>query len=122
MCKTILEEFQQEYLIFQQIQKSGEALRRKLEIDGMSPHAGGALDGKHLYFNYKRFFTLVQLALVDAEHKFLWVNVGSSGSSSDAQIYTPSKMRKKIENGTYGLPPPEPLGPGGPNLHYFLLV
>ena len=43
------------------------------------------------------------LALVDAEYKFLWVNVGAS------------------ENDTFGLPLPESLGPRGPNLHYFLL-
>ena len=30
-------------------------------------------------------------------------------------------MKRKIENGTLGLPPPEPLEPGGPDLHYFLL-
>ena len=47
--------------------------------------------------------------------------MGASGSSSDAQIFNCSKLRRKIENGTLGLSPPEPLGPGGPNLHYFLL-
>ena len=36
-------------------------------------------------------------------------------------IFNHSKLRRKIENGTFGLPPTEPLGPGGPNLHYFLL-
>ena len=61
------------------------------------------------------------MALVDADYKFLWVNAGASGSSSDAQIFNHSKLKRRIENGTLGLPPPEPLGPGGPNLHYFLL-
>ena len=94
------------------------------------PHVVGALDGKHIaikkpkksgseYFNYKGYFSLVLLALVD--YKFLWVNTGSSGSSSDAQIFNRSKLKRRIENGTLGLPPPEPLGPGGPDLHYFLL-
>ena len=49
------------------------------------------------YFNYKGYFP------------------------PDAQIFNFSKLRRKIENDTLGLPPPEPLGPGGPNLHYFLL-
>ena len=95
------------------------------------PHAVGALDGKHIaikkpkksgceYFNYKGYFSLVLLAFVDANYKFLWVNVWASGSSSDAEIFNRSKL-KRIENGTFGLPPPEPLGPGGPDLHYFLL-
>ena len=32
-----------------------------------------------------------------------------------------SDLREKIEDGTLGLPPPEPLGEGGPNLHCFFL-
>ena len=75
---------------------------------------------RHEYFNYKGYFSLVLLALVDTEYKFLWVNIGASGSSSDAQIFDHSKL-KRIENGTLRLPPPEPLGPGGQNLHYLLL-
>ena len=96
------------------------------------PHAVGALDGKHIaikkpkksgseYFNCKGYFSLVLLALVDADYKFLWVNAGASGSSSDAQIFNRSKLKGRIESGTLGLPPPEPLGPGGADLHYFLL-
>ena len=50
-----------------------------------------------------------------------WYFWGASGSSSDAQIFNHSKLKRRIENGTLGLPPPEPLGPGGPDLHYFLL-
>ena len=47
--------------------------------------------------------------------------MGASGSSSDAQIFNCSKLKRRIGNGTLGLLPPEPLGPWGPNLHYFLL-
>ena len=119
VCKAILEEFQQE-------------LRRNLETHGMYHNAVGAQDGKHIamekpknsgneYFTYKGYFSVVLLALVDAEYKFVWVNVGSSGSSSDAQIFNRSRLNIKIENGTLGLPPPEPQEPGGPNLYHFLL-
>ena len=75
------------------------------------------------YFKYKGYFSLVLLAVVDEEYKFLWVDLGSSDSSSDALIFNRSKLRRKIESGTSGLPPPEPLPPlelGGPNLHCFL--
>ena len=62
------------------------------------------------FYNYKGFFSLVLLALVEAEYRFLWgTNVGSSGSSSDAQIFNRTNLREKIKDGIFGLPPPEPL-------------
>ena len=54
-------------------------------------------------------FSLVLLALVNADYRYLWVDVGSNGYS-DAQIFNHSKLRRKIENGTLGLPQPESLG------------
>ena len=47
--------------------------------------------------------------------------MGASGSSSDAQIFNHSKLKRRLENGILGLPPPEPVGPGWPDLHYFLM-
>ena len=111
---------------------SGKGWRRSSEPDGMSPILFGALDGKHIvmkkpkkscsdYYNSKGFLPLVLLALVNTKYRFIWVNVGSSGSSSDAQIFNRSDLKEKIEDGTMVLPAPEPLGEGGRDLHYFFL-
>ena len=132
VCKAILKEFQQEYLVCPTDPEHWKKIEERFKNRWNVPHAFGALDGKHIaikkpkksgseYFNYKGYFSLGLLALVDADYKFLWVNVGASGSSSDAQIFNRSKLKRRIENGTLGLPPPEPLGPGAPDLHYFLL-
>ena len=81
--------------------------------DGKHKHTKKPKKSGSEYFNYKGYFSLALLALVDTEYKFLWVNVGASGSSSDAQIFNRSKPRRIIKKGTLGLPPPEPLRPGG---------
>ena len=125
VCTAILKEFQEEYLVCPTDPEDWKKTEGRFRNRWNVPHAVGTLDGKHIaikksgseYFNYKGYFSLVLLALVDADYKFLWVNVGASGSSSDAQIFNCSKLKRRIENGTLGLPPPEPLGYGGPDLH-----
>ena len=64
-------------------------------------HAVGTLDGKHIaitcpkqagsnYYNYKQFHSIILIALVDAEYKFSWVDVGSMGSAGDANVFNNS--------------------------------
>ena len=49
--------------------------------------------GGSFYHNYTGFHSIVLLALVDGDYKFLWVEVGAAGSSSDAQIFKHSDLR-----------------------------
>lgn len=96
------------------------------------PHAVGALDGKHvaiqapsnsgsIYHNYKGFFSIVLLALVDGDYKFLWADTGANGSASDAQIFNHSELRKALEQKTLGLPEPDNLPNDDRPFPYFVL-
>ena len=65
--------------------------------------------------------SIVLLALVDGDSKFLWVNMGAAGSTSDAQIFKHTNLRHKIENGSIGFPDSESQGIGGPKVNFFFL-
>ncbi|KAL8595199.1 hypothetical protein ACOMHN_043352 [Nucella lapillus] len=79
------------------------------------PHCLGALDGKHvvmrapdntgsLYFNYKGSFSTVLMALVDANLKFIYIDVGSYGRNSDGGIFAHS-MGKAMATNALKFPP-----------------
>ncbi|GFW89510.1 protein ALP1-like [Trichonephila clavipes] len=54
--------------------------------------------GRATYRNYKGFFSIVLLALVDANLKFLYVDVGTNRRVSDGGVWGKSKLRHAITN------------------------
>ena len=84
------------------------------------PNCCGAIDGKHvvtdkpansgsLFYNYKHTFTIVLMALVDANYKFITISVGAYGKDSDAGIFSKSKLGKKLAAGQLHFPDDKPL-------------
>ncbi|XP_071056782.1 uncharacterized protein [Onthophagus taurus] len=79
------------------------------------PNCIGAIDGKHirilcpknsgsLFFNYKNYFSIVLLAIVDSNYKFTAINVGSYGKEGDSSIFEKSPMGNHIRSGTFNIP------------------
>ena len=79
------------------------------------PGCIGALDGKHvtiqappntgsMFFNYKKTFSIVLLALVDAHCNFIAVNVGAYGKSSDGGVFSNSNLGKALHRGSLNIP------------------
>ena len=74
----------------------------KKTIDGFAqkysyPLCLGALDGTHIsvtppkgfetdYLNFKKFYSVIMLAVVDAEFRFTYINVGAPGRSNLADV------------------------------------
>lgn len=90
------------------------------------------MDGKHViirpppntgsyYFNYKHYFSLVLLALVDADYKFIYIDVGCNGRVSDGGVFKNSSLYKAFETGSLSIPQPKPL-PGGSVSVPFMIV
>ena len=62
-----------------------------------------------LYFNYKNYFSIVLLGLVDAKYKFIVIDVGSYGKEGDSGIFHKSIMGRKIRSGDFNFPTDKPL-------------
>ena len=84
------------------------------------PNCLGALDGKHiimiapaksvsLFFNYKGSFSVNLMALVDADYKIIYIDVGNYGSNADGQVFKRSEFGKAYMNGELDVPPPTSL-------------
>lgn len=79
------------------------------------PNCIGALDGKHvaiisppasgsLFYNYKGFYSLVLMALVDANYQFVYVDIGEYGSNSDSNVFQFSRFGQKFINEKLQIP------------------
>ena len=133
VCKAIIDEYQEEVLKCPSTPEEWLAVEQEFFRKGAFPHVVGCIDGKHvaiqkpvksgsLYFNYKKFFSIVLLALVDSDLKFLWVDIGSNGACSDAQIFNDSDLKQGLENDTLGFPPPIPIPGEQQDLPYYILA
>ncbi|XP_077277800.1 uncharacterized protein LOC143905974 isoform X2 [Temnothorax americanus] len=92
----------------------------KLIVDGFwdrwqMPNCFGAIDGKHIrikcppnsgscYFNYKKYFSIVLLAICDHLYRFQLVDIGAYGGNSDGGIFDASIIGQSIKNDQLNLP------------------
>ncbi|KAM0736878.1 Protein ALP1-like [Formica fusca] len=96
------------------------------------PNCCGAIDGKHViiqapnksgsaYFNYKKTFSIILMAVCDADYIFTLVDIGAFGSQSDGGVFKESTFGRALESGTMKLPADSPL-PNTNSLfpHYFV--
>ncbi|CAI6352050.1 unnamed protein product [Macrosiphum euphorbiae] len=81
------------------------------------PNCLGAIDGKHircknpknagsLYFNYKKFFSIVLMAAVDANLSFIAIDVGAYGKEGDSNVFRESALGVKLYSQQLKLPDP----------------
>jgi len=132
VCDAIVQEYSPEVLVTPRNPEEWKRIAQVFETRWNFPHCVGAIDGKHIaikmpaksgsrFFNHKRFFSIVLLAVVDADYRFIWVNIGSEGACSDAGIFNNSSLAPALQNNTLGLPPPDPLPNDDTDMPYFLV-
>ncbi|XP_048238779.1 uncharacterized protein LOC125376958 isoform X2 [Haliotis rufescens] len=120
VCQGIYEALQPEYAKVPSTQDEWKSIVTDFEDKWQFPNCFGAMDGKHFavtapahsgsqFYNYKGYFSIIMLALVDANYKFTFVDVGANGRAGDAGIFANSDLLRCIEANTVNIPSPKPL-------------
>ncbi|KAF4530371.1 hypothetical protein B566_EDAN018515 [Ephemera danica] len=79
------------------------------------PYCCGSIDGKYAYlqappksgstyFCHKKMFSIVLMAICDANYKFLWVDIGAPGSESAGGVLQRSELGLALHNHVLNLP------------------
>lgn len=93
----------------------------------------GALDGRHMaivnplhagstFYNYKGTFSIVLLAMCDANYCFTYANIGAQGRISDGGVFNSCSLSEKLDRNTLHLPPPESLSRGRKPTPYVIVA
>ena len=53
------------------------------------------------YFNFKGFYSIVLMALVDAEYRVIWASVGAPGNTHDSTLLQSTDLCRKIVEGDF---------------------
>ncbi|XP_069813762.1 uncharacterized protein [Dendropsophus ebraccatus] len=96
------------------------------------PNCLGAVDGKHVrvqqpphsgsrFYNYKKFFSVVLMAVADAHCRFVAIDVGAYGSTGDSRVLQSSQIGLQILRAGERLPADQPL-PGTTDPVPFVMV
>ena len=82
------------------------------------PNCLGAVDGKHIaitkppdtgsfYYNYKNFFSVVLMAVVDSNYDFIMADVGINGRFSDGAVFQHTSFGKAFYENSLSIPEPD---------------
>ncbi|XP_031341136.1 uncharacterized protein LOC116169243 [Photinus pyralis] len=114
-CKALYQVLKKEYMKFPSTKEDWCKIATSFKNKWQFINCGGALDGKHIrivppphsgaqYYNYKNFYSIVLLALVNANHEFIFVDVGKNGRHSDGGILEYTDFYDGLMNGHLHLP------------------
>ncbi|XP_057307667.1 uncharacterized protein LOC130645634 [Hydractinia symbiolongicarpus] len=114
-CIAIYEQLKIKYLNAPNAQEDWLRIADTFEANWNMPHVIGAIDGKHIriqcpkftgtqYYNYKGFFSLVLMAVCDANYCFTMYDVGQFGSNNDSVVLANSAMGKALEEDALNVP------------------
>lgn len=95
-------------------------------------HCIGAIDGRHvaikkpphsgtLYYNFKGYYSIVLQAVIDANYRYICIDVGGYGSQHDSATFQASQLYRAVMHKTIVLPQPSTVENSNLYLPYFFL-
>ncbi|XP_073485058.1 LOW QUALITY PROTEIN: uncharacterized protein [Aquarana catesbeiana] len=117
-CQAIKRIMQEEYLKLLSSVEEWKSTAKQFQDYWNFPNCGGAIDGKHVriippansgsfFYNYKGYFSIVLMAIVNAKYEFIFVDIGKNGRNSDGGIIEKTSFFHHLKNGLLHLPSQE---------------
>ena len=125
-CKAICKHLKAEQLSLIHSTKTWMDIEKGFRERWNLPNCIGSIDGKHItinavpnsgsyYFNYKGTNSIVLMAVVDSNRRFIYVDIGCNGRISDGGVFSRTNLYKYLEDNSNPLHIPEPQALPGRN-------
>lgn len=114
VCQIVVENLWQEHVMAYMPQNIESFKMKMQEMHDMwqFPFCWGAVDGSHIpikcpaggaearkeYYNFKHFYSIVLMAIVDAKNRFIWGSCGYPGNSHDAVILQSTNIWSELND------------------------
>ncbi|XP_071051271.1 putative nuclease HARBI1 [Onthophagus taurus] len=114
-CAAICQVLSKDYISFPTTESQWIQIAREFQEKWQFPHCLGAVDGKHtriarpansgsFFYNYKGFYSIVLLGIVNSNCEFLLVDVGTNGRISDGGVIENTNFYNKLIHNLLNIP------------------
>ncbi|KAM4049006.1 uncharacterized protein ACNLHF_001716 [Anomaloglossus baeobatrachus] len=113
-CQAIIDNLG-DFMAFPQNESEWLQIASQFQLQWQFPNCGGAIDGKHIritqphhsgsfYHNYKGFFSIILMAVANADYDFVMVDVGLNGRISDCGALEHTEFGRRLLRSQLRLP------------------
>ena len=115
VCQALIANMWEESVekLFPKTKEEFDDTLREMECEWQFKYAFCAIDGSHLpikcppggaeamkqYHNFKNFYSVILLALVDANYRFIWASIGAPGNTHDSTLFQSTNLWQRILDG-----------------------
>ncbi|CAI6346434.1 unnamed protein product [Macrosiphum euphorbiae] len=114
-CKEIFEALKKDYMKFPTSKEEWQDISIGFQNRWQFVNCGGSIDGKHIrilqppgtgaqFYNYKGFYSIVLMAVVNSNYEFIYVDVGKNGRLSDGGVIECTEFYKSLKEEKLQIP------------------